>query len=313
VKSESRTAVIAAIAGNLAIAATKFIAAYFTGSSAMLSEAIHSVVDTGNGGLLLLGARLSRKPADDHHPFGHGKELYFWSLIVAILIFALGGGMSVYEGISHLRHPHGIQSPIWNYLVLGAAMIFESASFFFAYRAFRTEKGKQSAMQSIRASKDPTTFTVLLEDTAALLGLLVAMASTFLGHFLNNHYFDGAASIIIGGILGAVAAVLAWETRSLLIGEGVSAEMRARITQVVTSDPAVAEIRQFLTLYFGPTDVLLAMNLRFQNEFTASEIADVIARVEEKTRKEFPEITNIFIETESLRRVSPSAIGSGPA
>ena len=302
--SESRTAVIAAIAGNLAIAAIKFIAAYFTGSSAMLSEAIHSVVDTGNGGLLLLGARLSRKPADDHHPFGYGKELYFWSLIVAILVFALGGGMSVYEGISHLRHPHGIQSPIWNYLVLGAAIIFESASFFFAYRAFQTEKGKQSAMESIRASKDPTTFTVLLEDTAALLGLLVAMASTFLGHVLNNHYFDGAASIVIGGILGAVAAVLVWETRSLLIGEGVSEEMKARITQLVTSDPAVAEIRQFLTLYFGPTDVLLAMNLRFQKEFTASEIAAVIARLEDKTRKEFPEITNIFIETESLRQVS---------
>jgi cation diffusion facilitator family transporter len=304
VKSESRTAVLAAIAGNLAIAATKFVAAYFTGSSAMLSEAIHSVVDTGNGGLLLLGARLSRKPADDHHPFGHGKELYFWSLIVAILIFALGGGMSVYEGISHLRHPHEVLYPIWNYLVLGAAILFESGSFFFAYRAFRTEKGKQSAMESIRASKDPTTFTVLLEDTAALAGLLVAMASTFLGHVLNNHYFDGVASILIGGILGVVAAVLAWETRSLLIGEGVSMEMKARITQLMTSDPAVAEIKQFLTLYFGPTDVLLATNLRFEKEFTASEIAAVIARMEENIHREFPEITNIFIETESLRQMS---------
>jgi cation diffusion facilitator family transporter len=304
VKSESRTAVIAAIAGNLAIATTKFIAAAFTGSSAMLSEAIHSVVDTGNGGLLLLGARQSRKPPDALHPFGHGKEIYFWSLVVAVLIFALGGGMSVYEGIVHLKQPHHIENPTWNYIVLGFALIFESVSFYFAYKAFRTEKGKQSVMQTIVASKDPTTFTVLFEDTAALLGLLVALIGIFLADLFQNPYLDGVASIIIGLILGTVAVVLAYESRSLLIGEGVSKETMERISSIVLSDPAVSEIKQALTLHFAPTDVLLTMNLRFQKEFTASEVADVIARLEEKIRAQYPEINHIFIETESLRRVS---------
>jgi cation diffusion facilitator family transporter len=304
VKSESRTAVIAAIAGNLAIAATKFIAAALTGSSAMLSEAIHSLVDTGNGGLLLLGARFSKKPPDETHPFGYSTEIYFWSLVVAILIFALGGGMSVYEGVTHLTKPNHIENPIWNYSVLGVAIIFESASFFFAYKAFRTEKGKQSVMQTIRASKDPTTFTVLFEDTAALLGLLVALAGVFLAHQFNEPHFDGIASIVIGLILGVVAVVLAYESRSLLIGEGASPEVMARIRAIVTSDPAVSEIKQFLTLHFGPADVLLTMNLRFQKEFTASEVAEVIARLEDKIHAQFPEINHIFIETESLRQVS---------
>jgi len=304
VKTESRTAVVAAIVGNLLIAVTKFITAAFTGSSAMLSEAIHSLVDTGNGGLLLLGAWRSRKPPDTTHPFGYSTEIYFWSLVVAILIFALGGGMSVYEGVSHLATPHHIENPTWNYVVLGLALIFESASFYFAFKAFRSEKGKQSVVQTIRASKDPTTFTVLFEDTAALLGLLVALAGVFLAHQFNEPHFDGAASIVIGVILGVVAAVLAYESRSLLIGEGVRPEVMASIRAIVTSDPAVSEIKQFLTLHFGPADVLLTMNLRFQKEFTASEVAEVIARLEEKIRGQFPEINHIFIETESLRQVS---------
>jgi len=270
----------------------------------MLSEAIHSVVDTGNGGLLLLGVRLSRKPPDAGHPFGHGKELYFWTLIVAILIFALGGGMSVYEGVAHLRQPHHIENPMWNYVVLGAALIFEGISFFFAVRAFRTEKGKQTVMQTIQLSKDPTTFTVLFEDTAALLGLIVALAGVFLADQFQSPYFDGLASIIIGVILGAVAVMLAYESRSLLIGEGVSEEMRRGIQETVTSDPAVAEIRQFLTLHFGPSDVLLTMNLRWQKEFTASEVAEVIAGIEARIRDRYPEIRHIFIETESLRQAS---------
>ena len=303
-KSESRTAVIAAIVGNLAIAAIKFVAAAFTGSSAMLSEAIHSLVDTGNGGLLLLGAHRSRKPPDATHPFGYSTEIYFWSLVVAILIFALGGGMSVYEGVLHLMNPHHMGNPTWNYVVLGLALIFESASCYFAFKAFRTEKGKQTVVQTIRGSKDPTTFTVLFEDTAALLGLLVALVGVFLAHQFNQPHFDGLASIVIGLILGVVASVLAYESRSLLIGEGVSPEVMASIREIVTSDPAVSDIKQFLTLHFGPADVLLTMNLRFQKEFTASEVAEVIVGLEEKIRSRFPEINHIFIETESLRQVS---------
>ena len=187
--SESKVAIFAAIAGNLAIAATKMIAAFFSGSSAMLSEGIHSLVDTGNGGLLLLGFRQSQKPADAEHPFGHGKELYFWSLIVAILIFALGGGMSVYEGVTHLPHAQ-LSDPTWNYVVLGVAFVFESTSAYFAFKAFRREMKGQGVIKTIRASKDPTTFTVLFEDTAALLGLMVAFLGIFFAHLFNNPYLD---------------------------------------------------------------------------------------------------------------------------
>jgi cation diffusion facilitator family transporter len=299
--SESKTAIFAAIAGNLAIAATKFVAAAATGSSAMLSEGIHSLVDTGNGGLLLLGVRASQRPADDKHPFGYGKELYFWTLVVAILIFALGGGMSVYEGVNHLTHEHpGHKNLIWNYLVLGFAIIFESISFYFAFRAFRKEIGAQSIFQSLHRSKDPTTFTVLLEDTAALLGLLVAFAGIFLGHLLNNSYLDGVASIVIGIILGAVAVFLAYESRSLLIGEGVDDETLVSIRAIIDDDPAVAEIRELLTMHFGPQEVLLTMHVRFQRDFTASEIAAAINELEGKIRARHPEVTRIFIETESL-------------
>src|SRR5258708_15704542 len=239
--SESRTAIFAAIAGNIAIAVTKFIAAAITGSSAMVSEGIHSLVDTGNGALLLLGVRRSRKPPDETHPFGHGKELYFWSLIVAILIFALGGGMSVYEGVTHLQHPHEFRDPTWNYLVLGAAIIFEGISFYFAFKAFQVEKGSRGILETIHNSKDPTTFTILFEDTAALLGLLVALAGIFAGQVLRNPYLDGVASIIIGAILGIVAAFLAYESKSLLICEGVDQQTLASIRRIADADKSVVE------------------------------------------------------------------------
>ncbi|HEX3086732.1 MAG TPA: cation diffusion facilitator family transporter [Pyrinomonadaceae bacterium] len=305
-QSESRTAIIAAIIGNLAIAATKFIAAAFTGSSAMLSEGIHSLVDTGNGGLLLLGVKRSRRPPTAEHPFGHGKEIYFWALVVAILVFALGGGMSVYEGISHVRHPRPIGNPTINYVVLGLAILFEAISCFFAFRAFRKEMGRKTIFETIRGSKDPTTFTVLFEDTAAMLGLLVAFVGIFLGHQLNNPYLDGVASIVIGAILGGVAVFLAYESHSLLIGEGVSKETLANIRTIVSSDAAVADIREVLTLHFSPTDVLLNLNVRFNKEYTVSEVAAVIANLESKIRARYPEINHIFIETDSLKELRPA-------
>ena len=303
--TDSKTAIFAAIAGNVAIAATKLIAAYFTGSSAMLSEGIHSLVDTGNGGLLLLGLRKSKKPADANHPFGHGKELYFWSLVVAILIFALGGGMSVYEGVTHLKHPH-VSDPTWNYVVLGFAIIFEGFSFFFAYRAFRSEMSGQGIFQTIRASKDPTTFTVLFEDSAALLGLLVAFVGIFLGHQLNNPYLDGAASITIGIILGVVAAFLAYESKGLLIGEGVDPETLASVRSIARADEAVQEVKKSLTMHFGPQDVLLALDVRFKKRLKAAEIAAAIDRLEKKIRAKHPEIKHIFIEAKSLKEAKPS-------
>jgi len=298
-QTESRTAIFAAIAGNLAIAATKFVAAFFTGSSAMLSEGIHSLVDTGNGGLLLLGFRMSQKPPDANHPFGHGKELYFWSLVVAILIFALGGGMSVYEGVTHLSHPQ-VHHSIWNYVVLAFAIVFESVSFYFAYRAFRKEMSGQGVFEAIRASKDPTTFTVLFEDTAALLGLIVAFLGIFLGHLLNNPYLDGVASIVIGAILAVVAGFLAYESKGLLIGEGVDPQTLASIRSIVSADPAVEEIKKLLTMHFSPDDVLLTLDIGFKKDLIAEEIAAAVNRLENKIRDQHPEIKHIFIEAKSL-------------
>jgi cation diffusion facilitator family transporter len=293
--SESRTAIFAAIAGNLAIAATKFVAAAITGSSAMLSEGIHSLVDTGNGGLLLFGVRKSKKPPDAAHPFGHGMELYFWSLIVAILIFALGGGMSVYEGVIHLTHPNPIGDPTWNYVVLGFAIVFESISFYFAIKAFRKEMGDQGVWQTVHTSKDPTTFTILFEDSAALLGLLVALVGIFLAHALNMPHLDGV-------ILGVVAGFLAYESKGLLIGEGVNPKTLKSIRAIAGADPAVAEVRKALTMHFGPREVMLTLGIGFQKDLTAAEIAAAIDELERKIRDRHPEVKYIFIEAKSLRK-----------
>ncbi len=265
----------------------------------MLSEGIHSIVDTGNGGLLLVGLRKSQKPADARHPFGHGKELYFWPLIVAILIFALGGGMSIYEGITHIQHPH-VGDPTWNYVVLGIAFFFESISSYFAFRAFRKELRGQGPLAAIRASKDPTSFTVLFEDSAALLGLIVAFLGIFLGHMLENPYFDGAASIGIGIILASVAVFLAYETKGLLIGEGVDPETLANIRATVTADESVEELKEALTMHFGPTNVLLTLDVRFKKELSVADVATAVTRMEEKIQSQYPHINRIYVEAKSL-------------
>src|SRR5215813_8251398 len=309
--TESKTAIFAAIAGNLAIAGTKLIAAYVTGSSAMLSEGIHSFVDTGNGGLLLLGLRRSQKPPDVNHPFEHGKEVYFWSLIVAILIFALGGGMSVYEGVTHIKHPH-LGDPTWNYVVLSFAILFEGFSFHFAFKAFRSQLRNAGMLESIRASKDPTVFTVLFEDTAAMLGLLVAFIGIFLGHQLNNPYLDGIASITIGIILGVVAAFLAYESKGLLIGESVSPEILASIRSIARVDAAVEDVRKIMTMHFGPNDVLLALEIQFKKQLRSGEIAEAVTRLEDGIQSAHPEIKNIFIEAKSLKESSETSVHEAP-
>ncbi|HEV8587517.1 MAG TPA: cation diffusion facilitator family transporter [Pyrinomonadaceae bacterium] len=296
---ESKVAIFAAIAANLAIAITKFVAAFFSGSSAMLSEAIHSLVDTGNGALLLVGLRKSRKPPDRDHPFGHGKELYFWPLIVAILVFSLGGGMSVYEGITHLSHPHS-GDPTWNYVVLGIAFVFESISAYLAFRAFRKELSGAGVIETIRASKDPTSFTVLFEDSAALAGLVVAFLGIFLGQQFDNPYLDGVASIVIGAILASVAVFLAYETKGLLIGEGVDPETLESIRSIAAADAAVQEVRKSLTMHFGPNEVLLALDVGFKSHLSANEISDAINRLEDAIRARHPKIKHIFIEAKAL-------------
>jgi cation diffusion facilitator family transporter len=298
--AESTKVIYAAIAANLAIAVTKFTAAAFTGSSAMLSEGIHSLVDTGNGGLMLLGVRRSRKPADAEHPFGYGKELYFWTLIVAIVIFAVGGGISAYEGILHLLHPVPIDKPLWNYAVLGLAFIFEGYSFLVAFKAFEREKGEDTIWRSIASSKDPTTYTVLFEDSAALLGLVVAFIGVFLADKFDNPHFDGMASVIIGVILGVVAVLLAYESKGLLVGEPVDPETLKKIRRLAESDTRVQGVKNALTMYFGPHTILLAMDLQFRKDLSAAEVEESIDRLEEKIRQHYPDIQHIFIESESL-------------
>lgn len=298
--SGSKTAVYAAIVGNLAIAIAKFLAAGVTGSSAMLSEGIHSLVDTSNGGLLLLGIRQSQKPPNASHPFGHGKELYFWTLVVAFLIFGVGGGVSAYEGIRHLMHPRPLEDPTWSYVVLGMAAVFEAIVLGIAIHAFRAAKGTNSTWREIRTSKDPTTFVVMFEDAAALLGLVVAFVGIYLGHRFNNPYFDGAASLVIGVLLMAVATFLGFESKGLLIGEGASAQTLTRLSVLAEADPDVREVKSLLTMYFGPHTVLLTLEVVFAAGLPAQLRAAAVARLEERVRSHDPDIKYIFIEARSV-------------
>ncbi|MEG3439713.1 cation diffusion facilitator family transporter [Pannus brasiliensis CCIBt3594] len=301
-EGSSHKTIFAAIAANLAIAITKFIAATMTGSSAMLSEGIHSVVDTSNELVLLYGIHRGQRPPDTEHPFGHGRELYFWTLIVAILIFAIGGGMSIYEGITHLIRPSPIENPTWNYIVLGLAFVFEGFSWTVALREFIPSVGDRSLWQAVRASKDPTIFTVLFEDSAALLGLIVAFLGIFLGHSLENPWFDGGASIIIGSILILVAIILARESKSLLVGEGVDAATARHLRSLVLADPSVDNVLRLLTLYFSPHEILLNIEIQFRRNLTIEEVVQAIDRIEFIIQRHYPDIRDIFVEAESLTR-----------
>jgi cation diffusion facilitator family transporter len=300
--SERPITVYGAIAANAVIGVSKFGAGIISGSSAMLSEGIHSVVDTGNELLLLLGIHRSRKPADELHPFGHGKELYFWSLIVAILLFGLGGGMSIYEGISHLRHPSVIKDPTWNYVVLGIAFVAEGTSWAIAMnRLLARRKAGQGIWAVLRASKNPAVFVVVAEDSAALAGIFVAFWGVLLGHSLQSPYFDGAASIIIGLILATVAAFLTYESRDLLVGESADADVLQSIRRLAEADPAVVGVSRPLTMHLGPEQVLLNLDVEFRPDLSASEITSAVDRLEAGIRKDCPSVKRIFIEAEALR------------
>jgi len=300
----SKTVIFAAIAGNLAISVTKFVAAGITGSSAMLSEGVHSLVDTGNGLLLLWGIRQAARPPDDRHPFGRGKELYFWTLIVAVLVFALGGGVSLYEGIGHVRHPQPVADPTINYVVLGLAFAFEGAAWYLAWRAFNAIRGDRGYIQAVRESKDPTTFTVLFEDTAALVGLAVAGAGIFLGHALGVPELDGAAAVVIGVLLCGVAVFLAYESKGLLIGEGIDAATRASVTKFVQADPDVDKLVRALSMHFGPSDVLLTLEIAFRPGLSAAQAAAAVDRMDKTIRAAHPEVRHLFVEAQALADVA---------
>jgi cation diffusion facilitator family transporter len=290
-----------ALTANIAIAAMKFVAAGLTGSSAMLSEGIHSTVDSVNQLLLLLGLRRSQKPPDHAHPFGHGKEIYFWSLIVSILIFGLGGGMSIYEGIKHIQHPQHITNLVWNYAVLGGAFLFEGTSFIIAIRSFNKNSSvKGGFLKRLHVSKNPSHFVVIYEDGAALGGLIIAAVGVFVGSHYNFPLADGLASIFIGLLLAFVAVLLTIESRNLLIGESMQPYIIDDIVKIVNQDKNVDTLRRPLTMHMAPDDVLLALDVQFVRKLSSSELTDTIQRLESNIRRSYPEINRIYIEAGKL-------------
>jgi cation diffusion facilitator family transporter len=308
VPSDSARIVYFSLACDLGIAVSKFMAAGFSGSSAMFSEGIHSVVDSLNAVLLLWGRRASRRNADDEHPFGYGKELYFWTLIVALLIFAAGGGMSIYDGIATLRRGSPSMQPgAWTYSVLAFSGIFEGATVWIAAKNFREAEGTRGFWSSIHSSKDPTIFTVLLDNLAAVLGVLIAFLGIWLSQVLRMPALDGIASILIGVLLAAVAIVMAMESKGLLVGEGMDKQTLENIRRLAQQDPAVVRVGRPMTMYFGPRSILLALEVEFEKGLSAAEVTSAVDRLESSIRSKYANIQRIFIEAESLSRAASAS------
>ncbi len=296
--SGSVKVVIAALIGNGLITICKFSAASYTGSSAMFSEAVHSLVDTCNQGLLLYGIKRAAMPADATHPFGYGKELYFWAFVVALLIFSAGSGVSIYEGIHKISDPSPITDPYINYIILSLAMVFEGGAWWIAFKEFNKIKGDDSLFKAMRDSKDPALFTVLLEDSAAMLGLAVALLGIGIGHWLDMPIFDGIASLIIGIILAIAAILLLIETKALLIGEAVSPQVLQDIKQFITANKHVAKINDILTMHLSPQDILVNLSIDFNNNATADQVEIAVSELEISIREKHPAIKRIFIEAQ---------------
>ena len=295
----SKKVIYAALVGNALISVTKFSASAYTGSSAMLSEAIHSVVDTGNQVLLLYGLRQARRPADRSHPFGYGRELYFWAFVVALLIFSVGAGVSLYEGITKVLHPHEVTSPHINYIVLAVSMMFESYPLTIAVKEFNRLRGDTPMITAIRQSKDPALFTVLFEDIAAMSGLAIAFIGLLVAQYFNLPWMDGVASIGIGLLLAIVAIMLCYETKALIIGEAASEEVIDGVHAITSQNPTVMVINELRTMHMGPHDILLALSLDVDNELPAGDIEDAIYDIELAIKAKYPDITRVFIEVQS--------------
>jgi len=297
----STKVIIAALLGNLGIAVAKFAAWSVTGSSAMLSEAIHSLVDTGNQWLLLYGLRRARRPADAAHPFGYGMEVYFWTFVVAMLVFALGAGLSIYEGVKRIRDPQPLAAPGLNYVVLAIAVVFEAGAWTIAFREFNRRRGRFGVFAEVLRSKDPTIFTVLFEDSAALLGLVVAATAIFLAQALDMPVLDGVGSLVIGLILAGTAVLLASESKGLLIGESAHPETVRAIRALIETDPRIVRTNEVLTMHLGPHDVLVNLSLDFADDLSAGEVERSITEMEEKIRERHHEVNRVFIEAQSWR------------
>lgn len=306
--ASSKKVIYAALIGNSLIAITKFIAASITGSSAMLSEGIHSVVDTGNQVLLLFGLRQANKPASARFPFGHGKEIYFWSFVVAITIFAVGAGVSLYEGVMHVLHPAPLESPFINYIVLGFAMVFEGGALYFARREFIKAKGERGYFEAVRMGKDPTLFVVLFEDSAAMLGLIAAFIGILLGQLTGIAEFDGMASVAIGLILAGTAIWLAYETKGLLIGESAEPRIVQGIRELAHASGNVEHVNEVLTMHVGPEYILVTLSLDFGDTLPSADLERAIARLDRQIKEKYPLVKRVFVEAEARREhpvVSP--------
>jgi cation diffusion facilitator family transporter len=301
--SSRKLVIIAALIGNSLIAITKFIAASITSSSAMFSEGIHSLVDTGNQILLLYGLKQSQKPADEKFPFGHGKEIYFWSFVVAIMIFAVGAGISIYEGVHRLYDPKPIDNVMINYIVLSLAILFEGAAWYFALREFTRAKGKWGYLEAVQRGKDPSIFVVLFEDSAAILGLVVAFVAIYLSQTTGIYAFDGIASIIIGLILAGTAAWLAYETKGLLIGERANIHVVKGIKKIAKSHTKIGHINEVLTMHMGPDFILVNISVDFVDPITANEMEIVVANLDKSIKTKFPNVKRIFIEAEARKHI----------
>jgi cation diffusion facilitator family transporter len=305
-EDKSKKVIIIALLGNLAIAVSKFIAASVTGSSAILSEGIHSVIDTGNEGLMLLGLHMAKKPADELHPFGRGKEVYFWSFVVAIMIFAVGSGVSIYEGVHNLLHPAEIKDPLINYIVIGLAFLFEGTSWIYALINFNKQRGKSGFIEEAHKAKDPTTFIVLFEDSAALIGLAAAGLGIFLEQITGNTLYDSLASIFIGLILAVTAAWLAYETKGLLIGESARGETVNEIKSVLSGFDSIEHINEVLTMHMGPHYILLNLSVDFKDSVSAGEVENSIEEMDKRIKEKNGDIKRIFIESERYRKQKSS-------
>ena len=292
--TSTRTLVVALVA-NLGIAASKFLAAWITGSSAMLTEGVHSVVDSTNQLMLMWGRRQSRKPPDKYHPFGYGRELYFWSFVVAVLVFALGAGVSVYEGIIHIMEPESAVSPLIAYIVLLFAFLLEGWSTLEAFREFRDAKGDLGWFAAIKRSKDPPSFIVLLENGAAMAGIIAAAVGVFLSQLTGNPFFDGAASIVIGVILGFTALLLARESKGLLIGEAANPELVEGLRQLVTGKPGVVGVGHVMTVHSAPDQITVMINVDFQDDLRAGAVERMVDDTEREARERWPQVRRLFI------------------
>jgi cation diffusion facilitator family transporter len=300
--SDTKKVIYAAIVANLGIAVAKFIVAAITGSAAMMAEGIHSAVDTGNEVLLLIGEKKSARPPDQKHPFGYGKAVYFWALIVALSVFSLGGGLSIYHGVHGLLHPEPIEDPMWSYVVLGVAALFEGYSWNLSRLGLnKFRKDGDNLWQAVRASKDASVFTVFIEDSAALLGVVVAATGIALGQLFDNALFDPAASVVIGLLLVGAAFTLARETGALLVGESMGREETGELRAIICADPAIDKVARVLTMQMGPDEVLVTAAVQFRRGMTIDEVEHAIERLEQAVRAHNPAVHNLYFESAALR------------